>query len=149
MEESNKTTRNRNRKEAGAATAEIPQSADVTITLPLPPRELSPNARVHHMVKAKAVRRYRRAAWACALEAQAPLFGRRPRWAAAKASATFYFPDRWQRDADNLLASLKAAFDGLADAGLIADDAGLTHAPVVVDVDADNPRVEIRLDKLA
>jgi Holliday junction resolvase RusA-like endonuclease len=44
-----------------------------------------------------------------------------------------------------MLSSLKAAFDGLADAGLIADDSGLTHLPVIVKVDKLNPRVELHI----
>lgn len=40
-----------------------------------------------------------------------------------------------RRDRDNLLASLKAAFDGIADAGLVENDAGLTHLPVHIVID--------------
>jgi Holliday junction resolvase RusA-like endonuclease len=62
-------------------------------------------------------------------------------WESASVQATFYFRDKRRRDRDNLLASLKAYFDGLADSGLIANDSGLTHLPVKVELDKVNPRV--------
>lgn len=99
-----------------------------TIDLPLPYRALSPNARVHFMVKANAVKKYRRMAGLLALAA-APS---RPRLKEATAQATFRFARPNRRDKDNLLASLKAAFDGLVDGQLLADDAGLTHLPIQI-----------------
>ena len=38
---------------------------------------------------------------------------------------------------------MKAAFDGIADAGWVADDADMTHMPVRIGKDKNNPRVEI------
>lgn len=83
------------------------------IVLPWPPRELSPNARVHHHVKARAVKVYRESAY----------------WLAEKASLRvpegdggialrfdFHPPDKRRRDLDNMLASIKAGVDGIADA---------------------------------
>ncbi len=116
----------------------------IKITLPLPPKELSPNARGHWAAKARATKGYRQWAWA---EAVSTSGGRRFRWLAATAVATFYFPQRRRRDRDNLLASLKAAFDGITDAEIIADDSGLIHLPVAVTIDRDNPRVEISLER--
>lgn len=120
----------------------------MTITLPLPPKELHPNARVHWMVKAKQTLSYRTTARWVAYEVLNPIgfHGKsRPYWKAATVQATFYFKVNRRRDADGLLSSLKAAFDGLADAGVIADDSGLTHLPVIVKVDAKNPRVELEI----
>lgn len=101
----------------------------LAITLPLPPPALSPNARVHWAAKAKAARAYRAAAWITALAE----LGRRPapRWPRATARITFAHRARRRRDADNALASLKAAIDGLRDADIIEDDAGLAFAPIV------------------
>ena len=116
----------------------------ILITLPLPPRELSPNARPHRMAKARAAKKYRRFAWAVALEQ----IGRRdaPRWSRATARARFYFRDRRSfADGDNLLASLKPAFDGVADAGVVRNDRDLKHEPVDQEVDLWNPRVEIEV----
>ena len=48
---------------------------------------------------------------------------------------------------EGALASLKATFDGLVDAGLLHDDSALTHLPLVFLVDAKNPRVELLLKR--
>jgi Holliday junction resolvase RusA-like endonuclease len=79
------------------------------ITLRLPPRALSPNARVHWGARVRTTRRYR----------------------------------------NNLLASLKPAFDGLADASVVADDSGMIHMPVEQHMDRDDPRVEIVVEGAA
>jgi Holliday junction resolvase RusA-like endonuclease len=68
-------------------------------------------------------------------------------WPSAKVRAVFYFRDHRKRDRDNALSSLKAHFDGLADAGLISNDSGLTHMPVVMNVDKSNPRVVLLIEK--
>jgi len=112
----------------------------ITITLPLPPRELSPNARVHWAAKAKRTKAMRERA---NMEARAAQGRRTRRWERATVRATFYHKDRRRRDRDNLLASCKAVFDGLADAGVIVDDAGLTHLPVECEVDKASPRLVI------
>ena len=117
----------------------------LNITLPPPPRELSPNhtigSRGARLGKAMKVKQYRQSACYHALSAM----GRTtpPRWERATARAVFYCATKRRRDADNALGSLKAAFDGLRDAGVIADDSGLTHEPVVFAVDRERPRVEI------
>ena len=111
------------------------------LTLPLPAKALSPNARVHWAHKARVVKEHREFAWAIAMLAISP--GRKPKWERAEAEATFYWPTRHRRDRDNAAASLKAYWDGIADAGVLADDAGLVHLPVRMEHDAANPRVEV------
>lgn len=111
---------------------------EIGFILPLPCRILSPNARVCWQSKARSVKQYR--GFAFCLAQRYP-----SRWKAASAEATFYFRDRRRRDQDNLLASLKSAFDGIAAAGVIEDDAGLTHLPCKIEFDRDHPRVEIVL----
>ena len=113
----------------------------VTIELPLPHKNLSPNSRCHYMAKATATKKARRDARHASALAWYQWAIIAPQWAEATVQATFYFKDRRKRDRDNLLASLKASFDGLADSRLIANDSGLTHLPVKVDVDKKNPRV--------
>jgi len=100
----------------------------VKIDLPLPPDEVYPNARPHWSAKSRATKKQRQAAAILARQAtQFRCYGFP--WKAATVQATFY---RGRRiDTDNALASLKASFDGLADAGIIANDSGLTHLPVV------------------
>jgi len=99
------------------------------LSLPLPPKECSPNWRGHWAAKARAVKTYRHTAACTALSLiRLPA----PNWERAAVQATFHFRDARRRDKDNLLAALKPAFDGLADAGIIANDSGLTHLPVIV-----------------
>jgi crossover junction endodeoxyribonuclease RusA len=117
------------------------RAAWIYITLPLPPRELSPNARAHWATKARATKRYRQAACVEAVLAGVP----EAPWTAATVLLRFFFRTRARRDRDNLLASMKAAFDGLADAGVVRDDSGLTYMPVevVTGVPAADQRVEL------
>jgi Holliday junction resolvase RusA-like endonuclease len=43
------------------------------------------------------------------------------------------------------LASCKAIFDGLADAGVVVNDAAFAYMPVLTDVDKSNPRVVVTI----
>jgi Holliday junction resolvase RusA-like endonuclease len=118
-------------------------TSPVTITMPLPPESLSPNARVCREKKWRATKKYRTIAGEAAFAELAT----NPRGPLARAcsQAKFFFARGGRRDKDNLLASLKAAFDGLVDGGLLVDDSGLTHLPVEVAIDSERPRVEITL----
>lgn len=119
------------------------QAPAIRIVLPLPPRVLWPNARPHWAARARAVKAYRSRARVETLLAMHRARLDRPRWPAAVEQTSFYFHDRRNRDRDNCLAAMKSAFDGIADAGLVANDHGLTHLPVRVDVDPARPRVEV------
>ena len=84
------------------------------ITLPWPPRVLSPNMRGHWATKARFAKRYRQE---CYLRAQA--LGARPLQEepeTLRIRIVFMPPDRRSRDLDNLLASMKHGLDGLAQA---------------------------------
>ncbi len=118
----------------------------ITVTVGIPARTLSPNARCHWGVKAKATKRARVEAWAAAQVAmyEANVKGG---WKEATAEVHWYARDSRRRDKDNCLASLKATFDGLVDAGLLIDDNAITHLPLIILVDPKNPRVEIHLKK--
>lgn len=95
----------------------------LTLTLPWPPRELSPNVRQHWSKLAQAKRRYRAA---CYLAAKSQ--GARELDAEQLAvRMRFVPPDRRARDLDNLIASMKAGLDGLADA-IGVDDSCFTLA---------------------
>jgi len=116
----------------------------ITITLPLPNTHLQPNSRPHWRTKAAAVKAYRSDAKHAALAAWIEAGGRANEpWPEATVTATFFWPTRRRRDKDNALASLKAALDGLFDAGVIADDEHLTPLPVEFGHDALDPRVEL------
>ncbi len=85
------------------------------VTLPFPPKELNPNSRLHFMKVARFKKRYRQICWALAKEAG---FNSTSLAGCEKADVhlMFYPPDRRHRDQDNMLASMKSALDGLAEA---------------------------------
>lgn len=116
---------------------------EITITLPLPAKALSPNASGHWAKIAQAKRLARREAWAVAMRAKEG-----PPMAKASLKPVFYWPDRRRRDDDNAVASLKAARDGLADAGVVVDDRDFTTLPAEFHVDKQNPRVELMIKEL-
>ena len=113
----------------------------IRITLPLPPRALSQNAR-STWGRIKATRDYRTAAEWTARKIPA---SRRPGWTDARAEVVFYFPTRRRRDGANFAAMLKPAWDGLVRAGVLQDDAGLVVEPPEMRLDPASPRVEITL----
>ena len=115
----------------------------VRLTLPLPAAALSPNARVHWARKARIVKHHRESAWLLAVKQMREAGIRAPFWERAEAEVTFYWPTRHKRDRDNASSRLKSFWDGIADAGVLADDAGLVHLPVRMEYDAENPRVEV------
>jgi crossover junction endodeoxyribonuclease RusA len=105
----------------------------IEIRLPLPPPCLSPNARAHYRPKAAATRSMR--GLACRATRAAMEAGEvRGGWTGATVRIVYRLPTRRRRDRDNLLCSLKAAFDGVADAGLVVDDSAMTYLPVGVEV---------------
>ena len=87
----------------------------ITVRLPWPPKELSPNARVHWARKAGVSQKYRQDA--CVLT----LCEKKRHIEAACLHLTFCPPDRRRRDLDNMLASIKAGIDGIADAIQVDD----------------------------
>lgn len=86
-----------------------------TIHFPWPPKELSPNARLHWAVKAKAVKYYRTYCFNVALVSARGLKGK------SKFKIVFSPPDKRMRDADNLIASFKAGFDALSSVTKVDD----------------------------
>lgn len=81
------------------------------ITLPWPPKELSPNARMHWARLAKAKKAYRAAcAWQAKAQGAQPITADR-----LHLTLTFHAPTRRSFDLDNALARCKAGLDGLCD----------------------------------
>lgn len=117
----------------------------VSITIPLPPDALKPNARPHWSRKARAAKAYRKHAWAATLAATG--VGPPERWRRASVQVVAYYPTARHPDPDNLIASLKSAFDGIADAGLIANDKELWPERPVILKDKANPRIEMRISQ--
>lgn len=128
-------------------------SETVLIVLPLPPRILSPNvmtgSRGGRMAKAQAAKLYRERAKRGG-QAWTSTWGGGP-WARATVSVRFFHATRRRRDDVNFLASLKPAYDGLVDAGLLEDDDAehLTTLGATFEVDREAPRVELLLTRLA
>jgi crossover junction endodeoxyribonuclease RusA len=82
------------------------------ITIPWPHPHLSPNARVHWKAKHRRRHSYRIAcSWACAEQKVRKLEAER-----VKAIITFFPPDNRARDLDNMLGSVKAGLDAIAEA---------------------------------
>lgn len=98
---------------------------NMTLTLTWPNRALHPNARTHWRAKAQHVRAARNDAYVIARAAGWHMLqlpdGRLHLW------MDFFPPDRRHRDDDGLLASMKAARDGLADALGIDDHRFIAH----------------------
>lgn len=82
------------------------------IVLPWPPRELSPNARVHWAAKGRAAKAYRSACfWIAKRDGK-----RLEHDGRVHVVVEFVPPDRRSRDRDNMLASIKSGLDGVAEA---------------------------------
>jgi crossover junction endodeoxyribonuclease RusA len=85
-------------------------SAFARITLPWPPKDVSPNSRGHWSKKARATKAYRDACgWECVAQNVRPVAAK-----SVRAVITFHAPDRRPRDIDNMLSSCKAAIDAVA-----------------------------------
>lgn len=123
----------------------------VVILIPIPPRILSPNVMIAtirgRFAKAAATKKQRRLAMEAVQEERietAP-------WNRIEVKPTFYFKTKRKHDDANAVASLKGAYDGIVEAGLVPDD---THeywkneTPEFF-VDRDNPRVILLIKRLA
>lgn len=127
----------------------------LAFTLPLPPKELSPNARVHWRAKHNHTKAYRRDCgwtakgalleWEAEHHATTAMF---PLRAPVTAHVTFVVPDKRRRDLDNLSASMKAAWDGIVDAGVLVDDSSehLQHAAPELVVERGTREVRVVLE---
>ena len=121
----------------------------VTIILPLPPAVLSPNrpcfsagGRITRAVATKKQRRLARE------QVEAEEIGET--WGKVTAQACFYHKSKRRRDGCNFNSMLKGAFDGVVDAGLVADDdhEHWTTLPPAFDIDKKNPRVAITVTRV-
>lgn len=82
------------------------------VALPWPNRTLSQNSRAHRLTVARNARTERWEARVRCLEAGL----RKPGWEGARLAFTICPPDARRRDLQNVIGSLKAAVDGIADA---------------------------------
>jgi hypothetical protein len=72
-------------------------------------------------------------------------------WERAEGRAAFFHAQKRRRDGPNYNASLKAAIDGLVDAGLLSDDDHEHFAllPPRFEIDKEHPRVELTIERKA
>lgn len=122
----------------------------VTIVLPLPVKVLSPNCAVAtpggRFAKAAATKKFRK----LAKEAVGAEDIETVPWQKVEVEALFYFVHSRRRDPDNANASLKAAYDGIVDAGLVVDDdyEHMKRLPPIFRVDRKYPRVELTITRM-
>jgi len=112
----------------------------MTITLPIPARNLAPNVRTHWALKARYTIAARRLA----------KFETWQQVGMIKIKAyrlDFYWPTKRRRDKDNATAMCKAYLDGVSDC-IRQDDSEWDFDGVRFAIDADNPRLEILITEL-
>lgn len=121
----------------------------ISAELPWPSNLLSPNARIHWAEKAKAVKKARGDAKVLVQSAIRSSGVDVSKWEGAKVTVFFYPPDSRRRDTDGMIASHKAAQDGIADAlGLDDNFFEVTyqrlfprlHGAVLVVIEPSNPK---------
>jgi crossover junction endodeoxyribonuclease RusA len=105
----------------------------MTVTLGWPSRALSPNARTHWAMLARAKKAARREAYVAAAGKALPLpvavVVGTP--VSVRIQVTFTPPNARRHDLDNLIASIKAHLDGISDAIGIDDSRWIWAAPVI------------------
>ena len=110
----------------------------IKITLPLPSRNLSPNARVHWTVSSRHKKIARRLA-------KVHSFAQVGVVAIKSYRLDFYWPNKRRRDKDNACASCKSYLDGVADC-MDQDDSEWDFDGVRFYVDPEHPRLEIVIE---
>jgi Holliday junction resolvase RusA-like endonuclease len=125
-------------------------SHNLLVTLPIPSPKLSRNYTPVSKQGVGMVRNLIKRHKLLAIEAINELKISGTPWQKVQTQETYYFKTNRRRDIRNAEALCKAYYDGFVEAGLMADDNHqiLTHAPTRIEVDKDNPRLEILLTKL-
>jgi len=127
----------------------MPES--ITVILPIPNRALSPNFMVGgiggRMMKAKATSKLRR----LACEAIGAERIESLPWNKVMVSAVFSHKTKRRRDQDNAMASLKAAYDGIVDAGVVPDDdyEHMNRGTPTFNYDTEFPRVTLTIERIS
>ena len=116
------------------------------ITLPIPDREVSPNAsrgqsRWAAIKKSKLVKEHRKAAAVSTIQAMPPQCDKTP----LGYSLAHFFPTMAFRDEDNADGACKAYRDGICDAFGMSDKNFCKMKLSTREKDAKNPRVEITI----
>ena len=123
---------------------------NLLVTLPIPSPKLSRNYTPVSKQGVGMVRNLIKRHKLLAIEAINELKISGTPWQKVQTQETYYFKTNRRRDIRNAEALCKAYYDGFVEAGLMADDNHqiLPHAPTRIEVDKDNPRLEILLTKL-
>jgi len=121
----------------------------ISIVLPLPPRECSPNSHIHWARKSKATRKYKQDCWAIALQRTLVMGTPPPRMGSCRVDADFKFSVRRVRDDDNLWASLKPAFDACVVGEIMTDDRWMSLGGLTQAIDKENPGVRLTFTSTA
>ena len=108
------------------------------LVLPWPPKELSPNARLHHMALYRAKRAYSDSCMWQAMEQGL----RASKAQRLHVELEFFKPNRRAMDLDNLFARMKAGIDGLSKV-LKVDDSRWSYSIKVSDQIGGMVRVRI------
>ena len=122
----------------------------IVIILPLPNKALSPNWTVGsiggRMMKAAAVKKYRHLVRD---RIEQETIESLP-WGKVLVSAAFFYATKRRRDPDNAMGSLKAAYDGIVDAGVVVDDdfEHMSRAEPSICFDASCPMVILTIERL-
>lgn len=125
-----------------------PVVAAVTLLLPFPPRQLSPNARVERHNRAEFVARYRRNCHDLAASERALWPRKTFPWSRVSMIVTFVLPRYTKYDWDNLIASLKAGQDGIVDARIITDDSIKVIERIGYEVETGAWGIRVRIESL-
>ena len=113
------------------------------ITLPWPPKQLSPNARVHWGIKSKLAKSYRKNCFIYAYAAKDKKINY-SQYEKLHLFVDFYATDKRHRDLDNCISSIKSGLDGVADALGVNDKVFIIH-PILKDETFKGGKIEIRI----
>ena len=117
----------------------------VRLTLPFPPKLLSPNGRPKHWgALHEAKKRYRHACKVLATDVRNLSSFSYPLKSPVQARVIFVVPRGLLPDEDNCTASFKAGWDGIVDSKLLVDDSP-EHLHVVETLVQRGPKREVRV----
>ena len=120
----------------------------IEVTLPWPPRELSPNARVHWTAKAEASQTAKAQGCYLTMDTMEDTFKCQPHYLNEyHASYVFHPPDKRKRDIDNFLAMMKNYQDGVC-AALGIDDSRIKRTVIEWGAVVKGGKVVLRLEEM-
>lgn len=124
----------------------------ITVTVPIPGKYCDPNVRTQsYQARASHIAKARKIGQLVMNDAISELWEKRrfvsAPWSSVSAHIKWFHKTIRFRDVQNIIATLKATFDGFQDAGIVVDDNVISTFTVERLKDADDPRVEITLTR--